>query len=54
MDYTFNETKWYKIYHITTGELITSDRLDIGFVLSTIHTVVWITEQEFLEWEENN
>lgn len=54
MDYTFNEDKWYALYHITTGELILKDKLDTGFVLSTIHTVVWITEAEYNQYTDKN
>jgi len=54
MDYTIENGVFYKVLDSETGELITFGKIESGNVLSTIHPVEWITENEYLTLEENN
>ena len=52
MDYTLQEGEYYKVME---GESMQSyGRLEDGQILSTIHTVIWITEEDYLALEAAN
>ena len=49
MEYTILDGEFFKILNKDTGTLIMFGRLEVDQVLSTIHTVIFITEEEYNE-----
>ena len=47
MEYTILDGKFFKV--LNTDTLIMFGRLEVDQVLSTIHTVIFITEEEYNE-----
>lgn len=53
MDYNVKNGKYYKVIDRKTNNLITFGELTKGQVLSTIHKVIFISEQEYLAIKES-
>jgi hypothetical protein len=51
-EYTLADGEFYKVLNKNTGAYITCGQLIPDQILSTIHTVVFITEQEYNELVE--
>lgn len=49
MEYTILDGEFFKVLNKDTGTLIMFGRLEVDQVLSTIHTVIFITEEEYNE-----
>ena len=49
MDYTNDKGRFYKVEDAKSGKLITFGELRTGNILSTIHKVIFISEEEYLE-----
>ena len=49
MEYTILDEEFFKVLNKDTGTLIMFGRLEVDQVLSTIHTVIFITEEEYNE-----
>lgn len=47
MDYTIENGRYYKVVDAKTKEIITIGELSNNAVLSTIHEVEFLTEEEF-------
>lgn len=47
MNYTINDGKYYKVVDVNTKEEIARGEIGEGDLLSTIHDVIWITEEEY-------
>ena len=51
MDYTILDGEYYKVLYKDNNDLITYGKLEEGQILSTNHTVIFITEDEYNEFE---
>ncbi len=49
MEYTILDGEFFKVLNKDTGTLLMFGRLEVDQVLSTIHTVIFITEEEYNE-----